>query len=251
MNPQVLRWSTQNELAISLEEVFRSSSASTMAYWQRFERLAAMETGEDEPSRSILAKMARSLSPLLVCVFYLSEPPKKGDRGHDFRRVPGSKEPDYNPELDALIRDQEGRALSSLSSKTLNPKKLAFIGSETTATPVDVLAERITKHIKFSLAEFRAKGSSSEAFTYLRSKIEDSEHLLCLCFWGSGEVIILKISDAFRGFAIADSVAPFAVVNDQDAKAAWSFTAVHELVHLWLGATGLGSGGSAALKLRN
>jgi Zn-dependent peptidase ImmA (M78 family) len=45
--------------------------------------------------------------------------------------------------------------------------------------------------------------------------------------------------EAFRGFVIADPIAPFVVINDQDAKTAWSFTLVHEIVHLWLGATGV------------
>ena len=43
----------------------------------------------------------------------------------------------------------------------------------------------------------------------------------------------------FRGFAIADEVAPFIVINDQDAKSAWSFTLMHEMVHLLLGHTGV------------
>jgi Zn-dependent peptidase ImmA (M78 family) len=35
-------------------------------------------------------------------------------------------------------------------------------------------------------------------------------------------------------------------MNDQDARAAWSFTLLHELTHLWLGQTGV-SGGTAEL----
>ena len=45
--------------------------------------------------------------------------------------------------------------------------------------------------------------------------------------------------EAFRGFALADDIAPFVVLNDQDAKTAWSFTLIHELAHLWLGTTGV------------
>jgi Zn-dependent peptidase ImmA (M78 family) len=45
--------------------------------------------------------------------------------------------------------------------------------------------------------------------------------------------------EAFRGFALADDIAPFVVLNDQDAKTAWSFTLIHELAHLWLDATGV------------
>ena len=49
-------------------------------------------------------------------------------------------------------------------------------------------------------------------------------------------------SSIFRGYAIADPVAPFIVVNDKDAKVAWAFTTIHELAHVWLGATGLSDG---------
>jgi hypothetical protein len=38
---------------------------------------------------------------------------------------------------------------------------------------------------------------------------------------------------------LADPVAPFAAVNENDSRAAWSFTLLHELVHLWLGQTGV------------
>ena len=50
--------------------------------------------------------------------------------------------------------------------------------------------------------------------------------------------------ETFRGFALADDVAPFVAVNANDSPGAWSFTLVHELAHLWIGATGV-SGGTA------
>ena len=43
----------------------------------------------------------------------------------------------------------------------------------------------------------------------------------------------------FRGFAVADKLAPMIVINDQDAKAAWSFTLIHELAHIFVGNTGI------------
>ena len=41
------------------------------------------------------------------------------------------------------------------------------------------------------------------------------------------------------GFTLSDDIAPFIVINDQDSRAAWSFTLLHELTHLWLGQTGV------------
>ena len=52
----------------------------------------------------------------------------------------------------------------------------------------------------------------------------------------------------FRGFALADDVAPFVVINDQDAETAWAFTLLHELCHIWLGETGV-SGANAGTEV--
>ena len=45
--------------------------------------------------------------------------------------------------------------------------------------------------------------------------------------------------EVFRGFSIADEIAPFLVINNRDSRAAWTFTLLHEMVHLILGQTGV------------
>ena len=45
--------------------------------------------------------------------------------------------------------------------------------------------------------------------------------------------------DVFRGFALAENVAPFVSVNANDSKRAQSFAMIHELEHHWPGFTGV------------
>ncbi|MGB9029391.1 MAG: ImmA/IrrE family metallo-endopeptidase, partial [Acidobacteriaceae bacterium] len=125
--------------------------------------------------------------------------------------------------------------------------KVDYVASVKMDLPAEDLARRITDWLDLSLARFRQESPVQAAFSYLRGRIEASgAYVLLLGNLGSYHTNIP--SGVFRGYAIADPVAPFIVVNDQDSPVAWSFTMLHELAHLWLGATGL-SGESIAAQL--
>ena len=248
LNPEILLWA-RNTAGLSVAEAAHALQFKDTRHSTAVERLQRLEAGIAEPSRAVLRNMARAYHrPLLV--FYLSEPPRTGDRGQDFRRVPGGDIPEYDPTLDALIRNIRGRQgiVRDLMEQT-ESKGVDYVASVTTDVPPVELAHRMAGRLGFSLTEFREQATVQAAFGYLRGKVEDSGAFVVL-LGNLGSYHTNIPSGVFRGYAIADPVAPFIVVNDQDAPVAWAFTTLHELTHLWLGTTGI-SGGSADSQLES
>ncbi len=235
IQPRILTWARETA-GLSMEDAARVLGFAEARWRTGAQRLEAMELGVDEPTRAVLVKMAKAYRrPLLV--FYLAEPPQTDDRGQDFRTLPCTER--FNPELDALVRDikaRQGLIRAMLEDEQAAP--LDFVNSETMALPARELAARIIARLDFSLAEYRASKTVDEAFAYLRDKIEASGvYVLLLGNLGSHHTNIPV--EIFRGFALSDKIAPLIAINDQDARSAWPFTALHELVHLWLGQTGI------------
>ena len=208
------------------------------------DRLAAIENGETEPTRPMLVKMAKAYRRPLV-TFYMSRPPVKGDRGEDFRTLPDDYAVEADAILDTLLRDI--RARQSMVRAVLEDedeaKPLPFVASKAITDRFHDVAVSIRDTLDFELNAYRQSATVEQAFAYLREKAEDAGvYVILVGNLGSHHTAIdAKI---FRGFAIADEVAPFIIVNDQDAKPAWTFTLLHELTHIWLGQTGV-SGASA------
>jgi len=237
LNPDILTWA-RNTAGLSADEAARVLGFNETRRRTAMQRLIALETGQEEPSRSVLLKMSQAYRrPLLV--FYLARPPRIGDRGRDFRTVPGAPPPQYNPILDALLRDIRGRqAVVRALHEDDQLRPIDFVSTASIDDPVQGLAKRIAERLRFSLADFRRRINVEQSFKYLREKIEAAGvYVLLLGNLGSHHTNISV--ETFRGFAIADPIAPFIVINDQDARQAWAFTALHELAHLWLGVTGV------------
>lgn len=240
LNPQILVWARETA-GLSVDEAARALGFKDTQDRTAVERLEGMEGGKLEPSRSVLLNMARAYHRSLL-VFYLNAPPRIGDRGQDFRRAPGTGSPEYDPTLDALIRDIRGRQgiVRDLLEQT-ETRRIDYVASSSMSTDPIEMAQRVTANIGFSIAEFRQQSTLPNAFNYVREKVEASgTFVLLLGNLGSYHTNIP--SSVFRGYAIADPIAPFIVVNDQDAPIAWTFTILHELTHIWLGATGVSDG---------
>lgn len=238
VNPKILQWARETA-GLSVEEAARQIQLNKARGIEPADRLARLEKGDDAPTRPLLVRMSKKYRrPLLV--FYMQQPPPAGQRGEDFRRLPAAYTGDEEPLVDALLRDVRARQsiVRAVVADEEEGRQLDFIGAVSIAAGAQQVADTLQQRLNFERAAFRAQDNYNAAFAYLRGRAEQlGVFVLLIGDLGSHHTAL--DTAVFRGFALADKVAPFVVVNDHDAKAAWSFTLLHELTHLWLGQTGI------------
>ncbi|RRV05099.1 ImmA/IrrE family metallo-endopeptidase [Stutzerimonas xanthomarina] len=246
VNPEVLVWARETA-GLTVARAARALALGGKKLNPE-QALLQYESGEKEVSRPLLSKMAATYRrPLLV--FYLPAPPARADRGEDFRTVPEEIRIESKGTLDALVRDIYVRQdlIKSLLLDIDEANAKAFVGSLSLDVPTKGAAAFVGELLDLNLETFRRHRKPEEAFSYLRKCVEGlGVYVLLIGNLGSHHTDIPV--EAFRGFALADSVAPVIVINDQDAPAARSFTLLHELIHILLGATGI-SGSRAELRI--
>ena len=229
--PQVLIWARETA-GLSVEAAAKKLGVSA-------QRLAAFEAAEREPTRQqIVAMSKRYHRPLLA--FYLPKPPNDAEQPRDFRSLPERPPPGSEALVTALIRDVLARQylVKSALEELEEDKRLSFVGSMRVADGIDAAVAALQSLLKVTRDDFRAQKSADSAFSILRSGAERAGvFVLLMGNLGTHHTDIdVRI---FRGFALADDVAPFVVINEKDSRAAWSFTLLHELVHILLGETGI------------
>ena len=237
VNPSVLRWARESA-GLSLEEAATKIGLNAAHGMAGGGRLHALETTEGEVSRPVLLKMAKVYRRSLL-VFFLDAPPACGHRGEDFRTV-RERHTSGEPLVAALVRDIRARQalVRAVREDEDDAQALPFIGSMSPDDGASTVLDSIRRTLALDLNVFRSAGSVEAGFAYLRERVEAAGiYVLLIGNLGSHHSVVDV--DAFRGFALADAVAPFVVINDQDAKSAWAFTLLHEVVHLWLGASGV------------
>lgn len=238
INPDILVWARETA-GLSPEEAVEKLDIKPARGVDALDRLVELETGKVPPTRPMLVKMAKQYRrPILT--FYLSAPPRTGDRGEDFRTLPAAFAVGHQALVDAVLRDIRARQalVRAVLEEEDEAETLLFIGSATMDMAPETLARLIAETIGFEIGAYRKSRTMADAVAYLRGKAEGAGiFVLFVDNLGSHHTEISV--EAFRGFALADNVAPFIAVNSNDSKGAQAFTIVHELAHLWLGLTGV------------
>lgn len=223
LNPEVLRWARERS-GRTLEEL--SAAFPLLDRWER---------GEGQPTLKQVERFAKAVyAP--VGYLFLPTPPVENPPIPDFRTVGNAHRDRLSPDLlDTIYICQQRQEWYHDFARSVGERPFAFVGSATVRDDIATTAALIRRALGFDIQERREIPSWTDA---LRRFIEqaDSLGILVMC---SGVVLNNNRRhldpDEFRGFALADDLAPLVFINGADTKAAQMFTLAHELAHIWLG----------------
>lgn len=229
-NPEVLKWARESA-GLNIEQ------ATKKLKFKDPEKLGRLEFGNEKPSRKILSDMSKIYRRSLL-VFYLKKIPITSSKGNDFRTLPEDYRPDLN--FDSFIRDIHIR--QSILKEAIEEEEdftpISFKQKINFSMNVITVSKIIQELFEFTHNDIDRIKDPDELFKFLRNKIESKGIFVILAGnLGSHHTDIDVVS--FRGVAIADEAAPFIIINDHDSHFAWSFTLLHELVHILLGESGI------------
>lgn len=227
VRPAQLRWARER------------GALSLAALAKRFPKLAAWEEGQGRPSLAQLERLANA-TRTPIGYFFLPEPPEEKLPIPDFRRMSGVVRPKPSPDLlDTVYLCQQRQDWYRDYARATGQAPRHFIGWARIENSVPEVAAEMRAQLGFDLEERRALPTWTDA---LRRFIGQADRIGILVMVsgvvGSNNRRALDPRE-FRGFAIADELAPLAFVNGADTKAAQMFTLAHELAHLWLGQSAL------------
>ena len=239
ITPSMLTWARETA-GLSIEDAAARVGLKSNSRGTAKEKLEALERGVAKPTRNQLIRVAATYRRPLTA-FYRSTPPLAGYRGEDFRTLVAVISKEEAGLLDALLRNIRARQdmVRSILEGDEDVHPLAFVGSMTVSLQIAKAAQTIRQVLGTGESPaLRELKSPSELFAKLRECVEGiGIFVLLVGNLGSHHTNISE--RVFRGFAIADDIAPFIVINDQDATPAWSFTLIHELAHIFVGFTGV------------
>lgn len=206
---------------------------------RRFPKWPLWVSGEAQPTLKQLESVAQ-LTHTAIGYFFLPEPPVLALPVPDFRTLRDQALAEPSSELlDTIYLCQQRQGWYRDYARMNALPSLPFVGSASVHDAPAAVAQRMREALGLSVAARRALATWEEALRRLITKAEDAGVLvMASAVVGSHSRRKLSVEE-FRGFALADALAPLIFLNGADSKSAQMFTLAHELAHLWLGATGV------------
>ena len=206
---------------------------------QRFRKWPLWLSGEAQPTLRQLEAFAR-LTHTAIGYFFLPQPPDLSLPVPDFRTLRDELLAEPSTELlDTLYLCQQRQDWFREYARLHGLTALGFVGAARVQDNPEAVARQMRETLALSADERRQLPTWTDALRRLIAQAEEAGVLvMASSIVGSNSHRKLDV-DEFRGFALADPLAPLVFLNGADSKAAQMFTLAHELAHIWLGASGV------------
>lgn len=235
INPDILSWARERaQLSFSaLAEKLHISE----------EKLEAWEDGE-KPMTFRQAQTFASKTHIPFGYLFLKQPPEEPLPLPDLRTVGGMQPQRPSAELLDMARiviQRQGWYHEYLSEQEVGPN-LVVGRFGLNASVAEIVADM---RQTLGIPAHPERGSWEEYNRNLSRRIESIGILVMRQSYIGHWSRPLSVSE-FRGFAVADPLAPVIFINTADAPSAQLFTLIHELAHVWLGKSGISDGDPAS-----
>ena len=227
VKPDLLRWARERS-GLGIDTLTR-----------RFPKLDTWEAGDAKPTFKQLEQFAHATHTPIGFLF-LQTPPVEHFPIPDFRTKSGPRSDRPSPDLlETIYLCQHRQDWYRDFARTRAEAPLSFVASASRSDDVVAVAARMRRTLGLDLEE-QQKERSWEGALRLLTERADAIGVLVMVSGIVGSNTHRPLDpDEFRGFALADPLAPLVFVNGADTKAAQMFTLAHELAHIWLGETAI------------
>jgi Zn-dependent peptidase ImmA (M78 family) len=227
VNQELLTWARER------------AGMDTLELAGRIPKLSAWEDGTLLPTLRQLEEFARTVH-VPIGYLFLPSPPQEVLPIPDFRTLADRVVTRPSPNLlDTIYLCQQRQDWFRDYARVHALAPLAFVGSVRIQDSPERVADAMRQALELSIAERQRLPTWTDALRQLIAKAEDAGVLvMASSILGSNSHRKLDVEE-FRGFALADDLAPLVFINAADSKAAQMFTLAHELAHVWLGESGI------------
>jgi len=230
VQPKLLQWACDR-------------SGEQAALRARFPQFNAWMRGETNPTLKQLEDFARA-AHVPIGYLFLPTPPVEELPIQDLRTMGSKGLSNPSPALlDTIYLCQRRQDWYRQYAESQFEEPRLFVGSTTVNESSTAVAGEMRKIIDFGVEARRQCRSTTEALKLFVDRVEDVGVLVMVSGVVKNTTNRPLNPNEFRGFALADPVAPLVFVNGADVKPAQMFTLAHELAHIWLGASALSNAG--------
>ncbi|HST46291.1 ImmA/IrrE family metallo-endopeptidase [Jatrophihabitans sp.] len=217
----------------------KRSGRQVSDFAKRFPKLEQWESGALAPTMRQLENYAKA-THTPIGFFFLHEPPVEEVPLPDFRTFGDEHVLTPTPDLlDTVYACELRQDWYRDFAQERGYDEVGLVGSFSVSDDPEVAAGTLRDLLGFGLARRADFRTWSDALNGLRDHAEDAGVLVMINGVVGSDTHRKLNPKEFRGFALADKLAPVVFVNGADTKAAQIFTLAHELAHLALGGSAL------------